>query len=195
MRTPAANKSGEQEQRGGRKRNEGACTGGERKNGQQERLIIEKCTGGKNAVVDDDRLREVHLRGRTPPNGDAAINNNDKTVNARLSRSGTSRTKQRKPLGYHLERIFTGRANSIIPMRYRCDYLAATVPTARRNNQASSVKSRYDDTSCPYRMIRERTGVILTRLASSTACSYSSFFGSNSGAGDMSRAIVSDYSI
>ncbi|KYM81002.1 hypothetical protein ALC53_08566, partial [Atta colombica] len=129
-------------------------------------------------VVVDDRLQELHLRGHTPPNGDAAINNNDKTVNARFSRSGTSRTRsERKPLRYHLERIFTGRANSIIPMRYRCDYLAATVPTARRNNQASSVKSRYDDTSCPYRMIRERTGVILTRLASSTACSYSSFFG------------------
>lgn len=141
------------------------------------RLIAEKCTGGKNAV--NDRLRELHLRGRTPPNGDTTINNNDKTVNARLSRwlRNVANQKQRKPLGYHLERIFTGRANSIIPMRYRCDYLAATVPTARRNNQASSVKSRYDDTSCPYRMIRERTGVILTRLASSTARSYSSFFG------------------
>ncbi|KYN29515.1 hypothetical protein ALC57_01065 [Trachymyrmex cornetzi] len=58
MRTPAANKSGEQERRGGRKRNEGACIGGERKNGQQERLIIEKCTGGAG---DMSRAARLHF--------------------------------------------------------------------------------------------------------------------------------------
>jgi len=86
-----------------------------------------------------------------------------------------SRMPRWKSNGSRVEaRVFAGWVNSIIPIRSRCNYLAAAVPTARRNDRANSGReiAIRDDTSCPYRMIRERREVILTRLAWLTACCF-----------------------
>lgn len=86
-----------------------------------------------------------------------------------------SRMPRWKSNGSRVEaRVFAGWVNSIIPIRSRCNYLAAAVPTTRRNDRANSGReiAIRDDTSCPYRMIRERREVILTRLAWLTACCF-----------------------
>lgn len=87
---------------------------------------------------------------------------------------GTSRTGDN---GSRVDILSREYSREELTVSYRCDIDATTLPRQypRRGGtieRVAAVKSQYDDTSCPYRMIRERRGMILTRLASSTACSY-----------------------
>jgi len=86
------------------------------------------------------RLRELYLRGHTPPNGDAAINNNDKTVNARFSRSGTSRTRsEREANGNRLDITSREYSREELTVSYQCD-TDATILLRRYPRRGGTIK-------------------------------------------------------
>jgi len=107
------------------------------------------------------RLRKLHPCGRAPSNEDTAINSNDKRSTRGFLTDSRQECRERETT----EAAWISHRESIhgkkLTVSYRCDTDATILPLryprrAGTIERIAAVKSRYDDTSCPYRMIRER---------------------------------------